>query len=226
LDLLLTITFSTVPAHSIYSNPPFWIAFIDYTLTIAAIIAYSPFVYLTMLGKTLYEGKDYDHEKRNAFWFLILVIIFLINSVLAAVTCVDDYYKIGRGEIVFAENTGDTFLHLPRLMSVSEWVNHYRDDADVFWAKEAAEKGDFSQLRTGESFKINSEPATWVNFTASPTHFDSDSALKGSVIEFLSLIVVNAVWGVVSTVFFPVAAFVLIFLSVIIIRGRLDRRFH
>ena len=49
----------------------------------------------------IYEGKVYDHEKIHAFWFLILVIIFLINCALAAITSVDDYYTIGRGELVF-----------------------------------------------------------------------------------------------------------------------------
>jgi hypothetical protein len=195
---------------------------IDYGLTIAAIIAFSPFVYLTKLGQMMSEGKDFDTEKFYGFWVRILVVIFLINSGLAAVSCVDDYYKIGRGELVFAENTGDSFMHLPRLMSVSQWANGYRDDRDVLIAKHAAEKGDYGLLRTGESFLSNSKPATWVNFTASPKNFDYDSALKGSVVEFLSLIVVNAVWSIVITVFFPVAAFVLIFLSVIIIRRRLD----
>ena len=57
MDLLLDITFSTVPAHSIYSDPPFWIMLIDYGLTIAAIIAFSPFVYLTKLGQMMYEGR-------------------------------------------------------------------------------------------------------------------------------------------------------------------------
>src|ERR1700716_3308658 len=96
---------------------------IDYGLTLAAIIAFSPFVYLTKLGQMMYEGKDFDLEKFYGYWVRVLVVIFLINSGLAAVSSVDDYYKIGRGEIVLAENTGDSFMHLPRLMSVSQWVN-------------------------------------------------------------------------------------------------------
>jgi hypothetical protein len=70
---------------------------------------------------------------------------------------------------------------------------------------------------------IDSKTAAWINSDASPRRFDADSALKGSVIEFLSLIVCNVVWSVVITVFFFVAAFVLIFLGYIIIRRRLDR---
>jgi hypothetical protein len=196
---------------------------IDYGLTIAAIIAFSPFVYLTKLGQMMYEGKDFDTEKFYGFWARVIVVIFLINSGLAAVTAVDDYYKIGRGELVFAENTGDSFLHLPRIMAVSEWVNSYRDDRDVLIAKHAAERGDYGLLRTGKAYMSDADPATWVNFTASPKNFDADSALKGSVIEFLSLIVCNLVWSVAITVFFFVAAFVLIFLGYIIIKRRLDR---
>jgi hypothetical protein len=58
---------------------------------------------------------DFDSEKFYGFWSRVIVLIFLINSALAVVTCVDVYYKIGRGELVFAENTGDSFMHLPRL---------------------------------------------------------------------------------------------------------------
>lgn len=220
MNTLLDITFSTVPAHVIYSSPPFWIMIIDYGLTIAAIIAFSPFVYLTKLGQMMYEGKDFDIEKFYGFWARVIVLIFVINSALAVVTSIDDYYKVGRGELVFADYTGDTFVHLPRIMSVSEWANGYRSDVAVLIAKHAAEKGDFSLLRTGDTFLNNSKPATWINFDASPKHFDSDSALKASVIEFLQLIVGNVIWSVVITVFFFVAAFVLIFLGYIIIKRR------